>query len=611
MSALIEYARHATSSLASYYTGDGAPALRGAPSPGRMRTLHAALAALAGSTRVKAPKLVVVGTQSSGKSSLLNALVGVSLLPTGDSMTTRAAVHVQVLCADEGGAAHVELGVYAAGEWVPSERVVLSDPVAPSETACVRDAIARATARLLGATPGGIVRDDPVHVRVTAPGVSDASFIDLPGLTMTPLASEGQPADMCEQVRSLIASHVDDRTVVLLVCAARRDLEADAAVELCMRLTGGKRCVGCLTKVDLCESDDAVLAYLDGRHAPELALEYGYFAVSCRDGVHRTRPGLRGPRAGVPALAACLNSVVTRMIEESLPQLRDELEALHETSRLEYEEHSIALPDNPAARLAHCHDLLGAFCARVNASVSGRHPEAHVGCEVRNALAKLRTTLRRDAPFRDGGCFDDARIARAIANAEGWGMASTVPPVEIVEFFVRDAPERPVHALLPHCLACVDAVRNAVVAECDALATDSFARYAPLREWVSRALEALFNEFRHAAARDVEHALDVEEAYVFTDDDAFTRAWNRCATGPSALRGVLASYHAIVTDALAHTVPKIVVLHVRRALRTMHTALAKGLDADRLLVESDDAARARAALGETMHRAQTCLRAIR
>jgi tRNA U34 5-carboxymethylaminomethyl modifying GTPase MnmE/TrmE len=38
---------------------------------------------------VDLPKLVVVGTQSSGKSSLLNSLIGLDILPVGKSMTTR------------------------------------------------------------------------------------------------------------------------------------------------------------------------------------------------------------------------------------------------------------------------------------------------------------------------------------------------------------------------------------------------------------------------------------------------------------------------------------------------------------------------------------------
>ena len=44
-----------------------------------------------------APTLVVVGSQSSGKSSILNGVLSMDLLPTGSSMVTRTPLNLELI----------------------------------------------------------------------------------------------------------------------------------------------------------------------------------------------------------------------------------------------------------------------------------------------------------------------------------------------------------------------------------------------------------------------------------------------------------------------------------------------------------------------------------
>ena len=42
------------------------------------------------------PVLFVIGTQSSGKSSVLNAIIGMTILPTGEDMVTRVPLEIRM-----------------------------------------------------------------------------------------------------------------------------------------------------------------------------------------------------------------------------------------------------------------------------------------------------------------------------------------------------------------------------------------------------------------------------------------------------------------------------------------------------------------------------------
>ena len=47
-------------------------------------------------TNIDVPRLVVVGTQSSGKSSLLNNIISMDIMPTGKTMVTRVPLNIQL-----------------------------------------------------------------------------------------------------------------------------------------------------------------------------------------------------------------------------------------------------------------------------------------------------------------------------------------------------------------------------------------------------------------------------------------------------------------------------------------------------------------------------------
>ena len=90
-----------------------------------------------------------------------------------------------------------------------------------------------------------------IYLRLYSPHVPNLSLVDLPGLTMTALTAQGQPKDIKQQIRTMVSDYISQaRTIILMVCPARADLEADPAVELAREFDpSGSRTVGILTKV--------------------------------------------------------------------------------------------------------------------------------------------------------------------------------------------------------------------------------------------------------------------------------------------------------------------------------------------------------------------------
>src|SRR3989338_11370223 len=75
--------------------------------------------------QIKIPRLVVVGTQSSGKSSLLNRIIGVDLLPTGNQIVTRTPLRLELA---PGSMSQIECGHYQEGRWIGDQTQDLKFP---------------------------------------------------------------------------------------------------------------------------------------------------------------------------------------------------------------------------------------------------------------------------------------------------------------------------------------------------------------------------------------------------------------------------------------------------------------------------------------------------
>ena len=193
------------------------------------------------------PQIVVVGSQSAGKSSVLENVVGQSILPRGTGIVTRVPLVMQLHAPDA-----VELAAAKADpangnrsdEWgeflhIPGKRFFDFDEV--------RDAIAKRTDELAGANKG--VVDSPIHLKVNAPRLLELTLVDLPGVTRVPVGD--QPSDIEQQVRRLCLKYIENaNSIILAITAANTDISNSDALQLARSVDPtGRRTVGVLTKV--------------------------------------------------------------------------------------------------------------------------------------------------------------------------------------------------------------------------------------------------------------------------------------------------------------------------------------------------------------------------
>ncbi|GJN15427.1 hypothetical protein PR202_gb02342 [Eleusine coracana subsp. coracana] len=268
------------------------------------------------------PQVAAIGGQSSGKSSVLEALVGRDFLPRGPDICTRRPLVLQLVRHS------------AAEEWgeflhAPGRRF--------HDFEQIKREIQLETDKEAGDNKG--VSEKQIHLKIFSPNVLDITLVDLPGITRVPVGD--QPSDIESRIRTMIMQYIKHPScIILAVSPANADLANSDALQLA-RLADpdGSRTIGVITKLDIMDRGTDARNFLLGNVIP---LKLGYVGVvnrsqedinfnrSVKDALafeekfFSTLPAYQGLShcCGVPQLAKKLNMILLKHITKMLPGLK-------------------------------------------------------------------------------------------------------------------------------------------------------------------------------------------------------------------------------------------------------------------------------------------------
>ncbi|KAH6987467.1 Dynamin central region-domain-containing protein [Ilyonectria robusta] len=287
------------------------------------------------------PQIAVVGSQSSGKSSVLENIVGRDFLPRGSGIVTRRPLVLQLInrTAQTNGVKQedIDAGSDKAAnpdEWgeflhIPGQKFY--------DFQKIRDEISRETEAKVGRNGG--ISPAPINLRIYSPNVLTLTLVDLPGLTKVPVGD--QPRDIERQIREMVLKYIGkSNAIVLAVTAANQDLANSDGLKLAREVDPeGQRTIGVLTKVDLMDDGTDVIDILSNRVIP---LRLGYVPVVNRgqrdiDNKKAINVALEAEKnffenhkayrnkssyCGTPYLARKLNLILMMHIKQTLPDIK-------------------------------------------------------------------------------------------------------------------------------------------------------------------------------------------------------------------------------------------------------------------------------------------------
>lgn len=295
---------------------------------------------------IKIPQIVVCGDQSSGKSSVLEAIAGVRF-PVGIKTVTRFATEVVLRRAPE---VRSDIKLVASADRSHEHRSQINnfnEEMHISSTEDIPEAIEETIKFLRELDPSNELWSDLLRIELSGPEQAHLTLVDLPGLIHAQVgtAKDGDRV----KIKALVQSYlINPRTVVLAIINSAYDLELQEILEF-VDHSVRQRTLGVVTRADcLTQGSDMEKEVIKLVKGEKLQCGYGWHAVvnlphedvnrsaEHRDHVEGTffNRGLwsRIKRAdvGIHRLRDKLKEYLFRCITTELPQLVAELQFKHD-----------------------------------------------------------------------------------------------------------------------------------------------------------------------------------------------------------------------------------------------------------------------------------------
>ncbi|KAH7304159.1 P-loop containing nucleoside triphosphate hydrolase protein [Stachybotrys elegans] len=302
--------------------------------------------------KLEIPQLIVVGGQSTGKSSLLQTLTKYPF-PIGAGCCTRFATRIVSSRAAPGTKGRVKITIVPPDIDIPGLRQVpresytefshIKESFTAEEFA---DIVEEASTKYMKINPGrnGANKKnfaaEVLKVEITGPNCSEFSILDIPGLfTNSASVKEGEMNAVTEMVEQYMRKRTN---IVICIAAGNNDIADQGIFELARNHVEETRLIGVFTKCDRLTKEEIqmVVAHANGKVEDVPALKrHGWFVVRNQSAEDEGKPGFdprqaemdlfEGPewsgidpsRKGSMMLRRYLGKVLCRSIQDAFPNL--------------------------------------------------------------------------------------------------------------------------------------------------------------------------------------------------------------------------------------------------------------------------------------------------
>ena len=468
---------------------------------------------------IKLPRICSLGTQSSGKSSVLESIVGLDFLPRGDGVVTRRPLELR-LC-------HINSGE----PWAIFEErkgTKFTDFVKVRETIeALTDEVCKSNKNII---------DKPIVLNVYSQTCPDLTLVDLPGVTRVPIGD--QPKNIEEITKNMAIRYIDDPlTIILCVIAANSDIATSDGLKLAKEIdTTGSRTLGVLTKLDIMDAGtDAKKALMN----EEIPLKLGYVGVKNRSkqdlinklsmaetskkerDFFRSHPvykNLPKGHLGTDVLINKLTKIYFRIIRENLPRIIKAINERVKTAEEELQTLGQPMPTDDAGKMSLLWNMINEYCDIFRNVLMGKcnnkrmnFLEGEGGFKIKILYKKLLEEFTGN--YRATAGYTDENINYALTIHEGDSIPG-FPSIDAFIYLLRPQLEKlkdPIEECFQNVFQYLDFISGKILEK-------TFTRFPQAINDMTDLVTNYLVEERDKTKYIIDSLVEMEINYLFTND---------------------------------------------------------------------------------------------
>ncbi|KAL1753627.1 P-loop containing nucleoside triphosphate hydrolase protein [Schizophyllum commune] len=538
------------------------------------------------------PRITVIGGQSAGKSSLVEAVSGIDV-PRDSGTCTRCPMECRLFSGATTWSCLISLRFDHDTKGHRIDPVTEAFSPVLADKADVELWIRRAQATILSPhrskeffknkSADEIRFEDPsrlkfsknaILVNLKDPGYTDMAFVDLPGLI------QNEDKELIDTVHELVVERIQGKNTIILVAVPMSDdIETVMALRLAREADpNGERTIVAVTKADMMTTGASGIRQRwcniitnAGPSARKHRLRHGYYAVILPHDEARaagetraetqsrsrtffdTESPWRGvkdrKRFGVDNLVEYVSGLLVRLIEEALPQLRGDINALLR----ECGDGLRALPPQPQFEcdadvstyiLLRVSDFCNVFKSAVSGDPASQHRDlihtnrehyAKLQRDIQDTRPDFRPWLEKDKykdptseleAGKESTAMDVSDVKEVIKQVTTWELPGHIP-FEATKVLIHRTTQ---HWTDPS-IECFEHVAENTRRVVDRLVDAHFGQFGSLKEHVRDIIHEKFKDVSAAAEQSVKNVIKLDTGAPrftqnMTDLQAATTKWN-------------------------------------------------------------------------------------
>ena len=468
---------------------------------------------------IKLPRICSLGTQSSGKSSVLESIVGLDFLPRGDGVVTRRPLELR-LC-------HINSGE----PWAIFEErkgTKFTDFIKVRETIeALTDEVCKKNKNII---------DKPIVLNVYSQTCPDLTLVDLPGVTRVPIGD--QPKNIEQITKDMARRYAEDPlTIILCVIAANSDIATSDGLMLAKEIdVTGTRTLGVLTKLDIMDTGtDARKALMN----EEIPLKLGYVGVKNRSKqdlnnkismaetakkereFFKSHPVYRNIPAGhlgTDVLINKLTKIYFRIIRENLPKIIKAINERLKQAEEELQSLGQPMPTDDAGKMSLLWNMINEYCDIFKNVLQGKCNNKRLsfldgegGYKIKILYKKLLEEFTGEYKATKG--YTDENINYALTIHEGDSIPG-FPSVDAFIYLLRPQLEKlrdPIEECFQNVFQYIDFLSGKILEK-------TFTRFPQAINDMTDLVTNYLIEERDKTKFLIDSVVDMEINYLFTND---------------------------------------------------------------------------------------------
>lgn len=490
--------------------------------------------------QINIPRLVMTGTQSSGKSSIVNRIIGMNILPVGDNMITRTPINIRLTTVTNLSECIASIYIFIEG----NKEMIYSVELDKLNITDFQNNIIVATNRLTDNSFS--ISSSQIFIDINSTNVDNMTIIDLPGNVSISCTDKGQPETIVDDIKRLIIEQLEyPETYVLAVVSALVDLEADAGLAIIksvQKYNDKLRAVGVLTKSDGLRSVTKLNNIVDNDEhiSKNLMLNDGYFVVNNlvqdnSDWYTQTfgfnSVIIKKKRYGINNIKTHLKKVLMSMIKDKLPHICNNLQNIHK-------ELNVITPklddnlDQTIAKLLFINSMMYIMSKGISESFNAIGIWRNVGNNIKNTFDVFVKETNRIDPF-SVTLFPDSELSSIITNFIGYIPNANDVTFLVVNRCLTDESRQPIKLILPHAENCIVALIKIITRIIDDLLrlerldiyplnlnkyNISLSNFPKLRNFILESTIEILDLYRYRTSYNINHLLTIHERHLAWHD---------------------------------------------------------------------------------------------